>query len=412
MPRSLRAALTAGALFFAVESAVAQTLTLDQAVIRATAAAPIERAGRAAVTAAEAGRRQADVRPNPSVIVQADNFVGTGPYNVFGQAEVSAVYSQPVERGGKRGARVALADREISVAQASARVARLELAAAVERAFLDVIIADDNSKIAETRLTIERGMQREALRRVRGYKDPLFVETRADARVTQARIALEAAKERQKSSRAALAAFWGGAGDALEVEGVLFAQIPAANGLAGADKALSDAQAARAEAAIRLEETRRFQDYTVSGGARFLRETNDVAAVAGITIPLGRFDRNQGAIERARAERVRLEAAAEAARFERRRRLATLQAQAEAASDQAQAIVEEIYPRTTKALAQVREGYARGGFSFRDMQDAADAITRAQDDWLDAITRYRDVLTEIDRLTGRFDAPQSREINQ
>ena len=412
MPISLRLALLAGALFVAIEPAIAEPLSLDQAVARATASTPVERAGQAAVAAAQAGRRQADVRPNPSVIVQGDNLFGTGQYGVLRQAEISAVYSQPIERGGKREARVGLAEGEISVAEASARVARLELAADVERAFLDVIIADDSVQIANMRATIEQGMQSEALRRVRGYKDPLFVETRAAARVAQARIEQEAAAQRQKSSRAALAAFWGGSGDALEIKGSLFAQIPAGNALAGADEALSEAQASRAAAAIRLEETRRIQDYTVSGGARFLRENNDIAAVAGITIPLGRFDRNQGAIERARAERVRIEALAEVARFERRRRLATLQAQAAAASDQAKAIVREVYPRTTKALAQVREGYARGGFSFRDMQDAADAITRAQDDWLAAITRYRDLLTEIDRLTGRFDAVQLTETNQ
>lgn len=412
MPILLRTAVLAGALFVLTESAFAETVTLDQAVARAVAATPLERAGQAAVAAAQAGRRQADVRPNPSVTVQGDNLIGTGRYNIFGQAEVSAVYAQPLERGGKREARVALAEREISVAEAAARVTRLELAAAVERAFLDVLIADDNVKIADTRLTIEQGMQREALRRVRGYKDPLFVETRAAARVAQARIQMETAKERQTSSRAALAAFWGGSGASVEVAGALFAQIPAADRLASADQSLADAEAARAAATVRLEETRRIQDYTVSGGARFLRETNDIAAVAGITIPLARFDRNQGAIERAQAERLRIEATAEAARFERHRRLATLRAQAKAASDQAQAIVREIYPRTTKALAQVNEGYARGGFTFRDMQDAADAIIRAQNDWLDATTRYRDLLTEIDRLTGRFDTALPTETNR
>lgn len=412
MPILLWPAFLVGALFVAAGSAQAEPLTLDQAIARAAVSTPVERAGQAAVAAAEAGRRQADVRPNPSVIVQGDNLFGTGQYGVLKQAEISAVYSQPIERGGKRDARIGLADGDISVAEASARVARLELAADVERAFLDVIIADDTAQIASMRLTIERGMQSEALRRVRGYKDPLFVETRAAARVAQAQIEKEAALRRQKSTRAALASFWGGSGEALEITGSLFAQIPATTALASADEALSEALATRAAAAIRLEETRRIQDYTVSGGARFLRETNDVAAVAGITIPLGRYDRNQGAIERARAERARIEALAEVARFERRRRLSSLQAQADALSDQANAIVKEVYPRTTKTLAQVQEGYARGGFNFRDMQDAADSITRAQDEWLAAITRYRDLLTEIDRLTGRFDAVQLKEIKR
>ena len=62
-------------------------------------------------------------------------------------------------------------------------------------------------------------------------------------------------------------------------------------------------------------------------------------------------------------------------------------------------------------LRQVREGYARGGFTFRDMQGAADAIIQAQAEWLNAVTRYRDLQTEIDRLTGRFDAAADKGIN-
>lgn len=409
MPISLRAAIMAGALLSAGETAFAQELTLEGAVAKAAAATPLFRAGEAGIAAARAGRRQADVRPNPVVIVEGENLIGSGRYNVLGQAEITATYSQSIERGGKRAARVSLAERDIGVAEASARVARLDLASAVERAFLDVVIADYVAQIADTRLGIELEMQREALRRVRGYKDPLFVETRAAARVAQARIGVSAASTRQRSSRAALAAFWGEAGEALTVKGDLLTGVPATSGIAAADLALADATTARAAAAVTVEETRRIQDYTVSGGARFLRGTNDIAAVAGITIPLGRFDRNQGAIERAQAERLRIELTAEAARLDRLRRLASLGADAAAARAQAQAIVTEVYPRTTKALQQVRAGYARGGFSFRDMQDAADAILSAQDQWLEAITKYRDLQTDIDRLTGRFDVAQPLE---
>ena len=406
---SLRAAILAGALLSAGQTAFAQELTLEGAVAKSAAATPLLRAGEAGIAAARAGRLQADVRPNPVVIIEGENLVGSGRYNVLGQAEITATYSQPIERGGKRAARVLLADRDIGVAEASARVARLELASAVERAFLDVVIADYVAQIAETRLTIELEMQREALRRVRGYKDPLFVETRAAARVAQARIGVSAAATRQRSSRAALAAFWGESGEALTVKGDLLTGVPATSKIAAADLALAEATTARAAAAVTVEETRRIQDYAVSGGARFLRGTNDIAAVAGITIPLGRFDRNQGAIERAQAERLRIELTAEAGRLDRLRRLASLGADAAAARTQAQAIVTEVYPRTTKALQQVRAGYARGGFSFRDMQDAADAILRAQDEWLEAITKYRDLKTDIDRLTGRFDVAQPLE---
>lgn len=404
MLRYSRAALLAGALLVTGTASLAETVSLDQAVAKALEAAPLLRAEDAAIAAARAGKAQADVRPNPSVTVEAENFVGTGPYSVLRRAEVTATYNQPIERGGKRAARVALAEREIGVASASAEVTRLELAAAVQRTFLDILIAQQIEAIAKQQLSIEQGLQSEALRRVRGYKDPLFVETRAAARVAQAQIALEQSRAKLSNALDALASFWGGSGDDLAVVGELVLGGNQKIELAEADQALEEARVARASAAIMVEQTRKTQDYTVNGGTRFIKGTNDIALVAGITIPLGRFDRNQGNIERARAERLRLELTAEANRLARLRRLASLGAEADRALSRAEAIKFEVYPRVAKTLAQVRDGYNRGGFSFRDMQDAADAIIVAQDKWLAAMIEYRDLQTEIDRLTGRFDA--------
>ena len=330
---------------------------------------------------------------------------------MFGQAEITGTYSQTIERGGKRDARVAYSERDIGVAEATLRVVRLELVSAVQRAFLDVVIAGYVVEIAETRLGVEVEMQREALRRVRGYKDPLFVETSASARVTQARLNLTEAQARQQGARAALAAYWNGRPEDVETVGDVLAGIPAARELATADEELAQSEVARASAAVAVEQTRARPDYTVNGGARFLRGTNDVALVAGVTIPLGRFDRNQGNIAKAQAEKLRIELTAEAERLDRLRRLASLGAEADAARARADAIVREVYPQTTKALRQVRDGYARGGFTFRDMQGAADAIVEAQAEWLDAVIRTRDLQTEIDRLTGRFDAAADRGTN-
>jgi outer membrane protein, heavy metal efflux system len=409
MTYSLRAALLAGALLVTGQAATAETVTLEQAIAKAAEAAPLLKADEAAISAARAGRAQVNVRPNPSVTVEAENFIGSGRYGVLSQAEITATYSQPIERGGKRDARVALAERDVSVAEVSSKVTRLDLAALVQRAFLDILIANDVVTIAKFRLTTEREIQTEALRRVRVYKDPLFVETRASARVSQARIGLEQAEFRLNAARNLLAGFWGGDGDDLIVSGDLVTGEGGALKLGASEEALAEAKVARASAAVIVEETKRTQDYTVNGGTRFLRGTNDVALVAGVTIPIGRFDRNQGGIERAKAERERIAYATEAVRLEKLRRLASLRADADAAKQKADALVREVYPKTHKTLRQVREGYNRGGFTFRDVQDAADAILDVQDQWLESITQYRDLQTEIDRLTGRFDDAQAEE---
>src|SRR3546814_3039733 len=134
-----------------------------------------------------------------------------------------------------------------------------------------------------------------------------------------------------------------------------------------------------------------------------MRETNDVALVAGISIPLGRFDHNEGNIERAQAERRRLEAEAEADRLARLRRLAALRAEAAAAARRADGLMHDVYPQAVRTLEQVREGYSRGGFRFSDVQDAADAQVEVQQPWADAMNTYRDAQSAIDRLTGRFE---------
>ena len=68
-----RATMMVGAMLLAAGSAKAQTLTLEDAVAKAVAATPLVRAGEARIAAARAGRRQADVRPNPSVTVEGEN---------------------------------------------------------------------------------------------------------------------------------------------------------------------------------------------------------------------------------------------------------------------------------------------------------------------------------------------------
>jgi cobalt-zinc-cadmium efflux system outer membrane protein len=391
-------------------SALAEPVSLNAAVEKAVAAAPLVKANEAAIAAAEAGKRRAGVKPNPVISAEAENFIGTGPIDILSQAELTVTYSQQIERGGKRAARVALADSDVKLAVAQAGVARLDIAAQVQRAYIDAQIASAIVTIAAFRLKTERDLQIESLRRVRGYKDPLFVETRAAARVAQAEIGLSEAETRYANALDKLAAFWGGSGDDVEIASGFSESDRNDAKLTVADEAVSDAAIQRAQTAVVVEQSKATQDYTVSGGLRYLRDSDDVAAVAAVSIPIGRFDKNTGNIERAQAERQQAELMAEAARLERLRRLASLRADADAALTRADRIMAEVYPKAVRTLEQVREGYNRGGFRFSDIEDAANAIVEVQESWLDAMNRYRDSQSEIDRLTGRFAEPQAQEI--
>ena len=188
MSLTLRSALLAGALALSGRPAFAEPITLEQAISKAADVAPLLRADEAAIAAARAGRVQASVRPNPSITLESENFVGQVPTTCSARPRSPPPTASNLSGVESGQARIGLADSEIGVAEASARVSRLDLAAAVERAFIDVLIARQVVDIAAYRLTEEQGIEREALRRVRAYKDPLFVETRVGGRVAQARI--------------------------------------------------------------------------------------------------------------------------------------------------------------------------------------------------------------------------------
>lgn len=377
-------------------------VSVDQAVARALVANPAVGASRQSVLAAEAARVQAGVGPVDQLEVDLENPISTN--GVFRDTELTVALARTFERGGKREARIAVAEREIDVAEASALVRLLDLAQSVERAFVDALIADARIVAAASQLEIERVLATEAERRVRGYKDPLFVRTRAGARVSEAQINLTQAEAARDGAYAALAARIGVDPQTLSLDEAGFLRPPAISrpAAANAELELAAAEIARAEAVIALERTRSTRDFTIRGGVKLVRETNSVGLIGGIALPLGAGRANRGNVERALADRERVRLDAEALSVERTRQIASLRARAEAARAEARAIETDVLPRLQRALNEVREGYNRGGFGFDDIQDQARALFEARGRMVEALVRHHETRVELDRLTGRF----------
>ena len=100
------------ALEAAVTPAPATTFTLEQALAAAGAASPSLDVAAAELRAAEAGRKVAGMRPNPEVQVQVENVGGTGEFKGTQSAETTTGLALPIELGGKRSARIAVADAQ------------------------------------------------------------------------------------------------------------------------------------------------------------------------------------------------------------------------------------------------------------------------------------------------------------
>lgn len=405
----LRAALFAGAFALTLSSAAlaADTLSLRDALMRAAAFDPSVPATQARLDAAEAGLRQAGVRPNPSLGVDLENFAGTGSMSLLDRSETTLYYQQTLERGGKRDARSEVARAEITLAGARGDVRSLDLLTQVQAAWIEALATQAQILVAEQRLEIALRLERDVSRRVAAARDPLFTGERARTAVAQARISLDQAREAALNARAALAAYWGGAPDfAIETTSFFALDLAAPPPLGETpDLLLLAAERDVASARIRLERSRSVQDPTVRGGVRHFGDGNEAAFVVGGSIPLGRYDTNKGGIEQAQALRVAAERELDAARIEREREIARLTARRAAAASEIVRIDAEVLPSADRAVRLVREGFNQGGGAFTYME-----VVEAERAIIDARARRIELLRSIHLDGVRLDRILARHL--
>lgn len=94
---------------------------------RASAGAGHDYAAHAGVEFARAVRTVVGLRPNPTVDTQIENVVGSGPYRGFNQAETTVWLAIPIELGGKRSARIAVADAQVHRSLLQSAMARADI---------------------------------------------------------------------------------------------------------------------------------------------------------------------------------------------------------------------------------------------------------------------------------------------
>lgn len=384
-------------------AAEAIALTLEDALARAAGIDPSLPGAEARARAADAAVRQADVRPNPTLGLMVENLPTLGGGNIIDRTETTLSYEQRFERGGDRPARVALAEGEAALVQAEAAIRRLDRLEQVQRAWAEALGAQADLEIAREGLAMTERFQIEVQRRVDMARDPLFAGARAEAELAQAQIDFDQAGIQARLARATLGRFWIGASD-FSLDPADFEDTSAAREVAGPaaeiDLAVLAAQSDVAQARVRVEQARATPDATVSVGVRHFWEGQDLGLVVGGSIPLGRYDRNEGAIDRARFEGVAAEADMAALRQEREREIARLQVLLASRAFEAQRIAAETLPQAERAVALVRDGFARGGFTYNDVISAQTALLAAKARRVAVLKQFHIDRARLDRLTG------------
>ncbi|MDP3405796.1 MAG: TolC family protein [Brevundimonas sp.] len=406
--KSCRSRLAIGCAVVAMATAVTGPAWADpspsfEALLERIGLTPTTVEADALLDAAEARVRQARVRPNPELGLEAENAFGSGPFSGYDNAETTLSLTQDLELWGRRGARVEVARAEAGTAGLRRDLATVEAGARLALVYAEAEAAQRRFLLAEEALSVTIADTRAALILVEEGREPMLRGIQGESEAAAARATLDEAEAERDAAFARLTAVAMLPTPVTSIDASLIDRVPAAAGVtpgATPQVRVAEAERAAAESRIEVERIRARPDVRASVGVRRYETEDATALTFGLSLPLPLFDRNRGNIEAAqadfRAADARLMGARQEAEADRNAAEARLRASVSrvTATDAGVTAAEEAYRLS-------RIGFEAGRISQLELRSSRTALIAARNAAVDA--RLARVRAEIDlaRLQGR-----------
>ena len=359
------------------------------------------------IEAADGQIEQAQTRPNPVVGVELENVVGTGPFQGVDGLEFTLSISQVLETAEKRTRRTELAQRERALTDWDIEARVVELESQVRTAFVDILIAQEVVTLRRAQLQLAESSMIETDKLVAAARANTVEGTRAQLSVRQQSFALSSAERDLTGARDRLAARWGMIpSPTFEVEGeIKLEPVPVFSELLAilnntSAVARYGAETEAREANVALEEAMAKPDIEVFGGARYFNESSgDAALVVGLQIPWPLSDRNQGNIRSAQARLRAVEHQRATIVRELSVELSKSHRQLINATEEFNALTQDLRPAAEQTMADTESGYERGQFTLLSVLESRGVLFEIREAELAATASYASALARIETLT-------------
>lgn len=383
----------------------AAPLTLHDSVQRVLAFSPALKAKAEGIGGSRGDRQQSGLIPNPELSFDAENILGNGSAQGVKGAEMTLGVAQTVELGGKRGARIAVANRQVDAATLEYAAAGLDLVRDTTVAWAEAVAATEELRLAQEQTDLAAEVLQSVTRRVDAAAENAIQKSRAEVALASAKVALSKAERNRLASLKALSGLWGDAAPAESIEAGGFFEVEAPTGNATLDNnpdlRLLEAGVGVARANLEVERANAVPDVTFQAGVRDSRDADEQSFLAGVSIPFPAFNRNQGAIRKAGHEVTRAEQEKHATVNTLELDLVKAKNALETATAEINSFDRDILPSAEKAFAQARKGYQAGKFPYLEVLDAQRTLFDVRAQRIAALKEYHAAKADLDRLTGK-----------
>lgn len=358
--------------------------------------------------AAEAQLSAASMRPQWSVALEVEDFLGTGSLSRFdgGQStlRLSRIFQSEESRSGRISVASAIGGRAENVFETE----RLDALSLLAKRFVDVVYQQETLRLSEQSVKVWEEARELALTRERAGAAPAVDRLRTEIRVANANLEVENAEHELKAARMLLAATWGSSTpDFGRASGSLcnLSNLPPFEELAARTEQNPDllrfATEQRLQAAeAQLASARQRPDWSLSAGVRHNALIDEQSLVLSVSVPLG--SRSRAEPRRRRADALASQSALQedAFEFEVQARLYDIYQEVLRTVSEVEVFDSEILPKARAIRNEIEEGYSVGRFSHTALLSAESELLAAAAARLNACADHHRLLIDIERLTG------------
>lgn len=384
-------------------------ITLQGAVDTALFSNPNLKAFVYEISSLEKIKMQAGLYSNPEAEFEAENFLGSNELSGFKGAEYTLIAKQLFELGGKIGSRVNQAEKEILSAEGQYELIKLDVIAQVKSTFFELYQIHLQKLLQQNFILINEEILRTISERVKAGRTSPAEESKVKVALINSQIELQRLQRSYLSAQTRLNSLLGTTGINLVPSTDLFDKLfippDKKNILEDLENIPSiknlNNQTNIRKAQLELEESQAVPDLTVGAGYRYLNELKTNAFVAGLSIPLPFFNRNQGNIQSAE---IRIQQMDEIIRAQKLSVISSLNTSFNnllSAYNNSMQFKESILPESEKAYEITKKGYLQGRFAFIDLLDAQRTLFETQTQYLLELSDYYYSLIEIENISGK-----------
>ncbi len=386
-----------------------QEITLNEAVETALKNNPNLTVYEYEIESLEKQKLQAGLIPNPEANFEAENFLGGKDLSGLKGSEFTLSASQLFELGGKRSGRINLAQSEVTSANGEFELRKLELISNVKGVYLSLYRISKQIDLQKQFIKLNEEILSTITKRVEAGRTSPAEESKVKVALINSRIELDRLQRQSLSASSILSSLLGTTAKKYEpvinlYENIIpppdredvidsLEQIPLIN-IVETERVLRSAK-------LELEKSQAVPDLIVRGGVRYLNELKTNSFVAGVSMPLPLFNRNQGNIQSAEVlyrqvdeiKKARVLSVVSNINFSFNNLLS--------AYNNSTRLKEEIIPESENAYEITRQGYLQGRFAFIDLLDAQRTLFDTEAQYLLELADYYKSLIELESITGK-----------